>query len=79
MESLERDGKREEFFLLRFRHGPLDGGSSSGMGLVLREFSYFPLFGERRLLVVRRVYSCGIGRINPMEYPLADTRTVAIL
>ena len=52
MESLERDGKREEFFLLRFRHVPLDGGSSSGMGLVLREFSYFPLFEERRLLVV---------------------------
>lgn len=79
MESLERDGKREDFFLLRFRHGPLDGGSSSGMGLVLREFSYFPLFGERRLLVVPQSVFLWIGRINPMEYPLADTRTVAIL
>lgn len=69
MESLERE-ENGKIFLLRIRHGPLDGGSSSGMGLVLREFSYFPLFGERRLLVVRRVYSCGIGRINPMEYPL---------
>lgn len=37
--------------MLRIRHGPLDGGSSSGMGLVLREFSYFPLFEERSLLV----------------------------
>lgn len=69
MESLERE-ENGKIFLLRIRHGPLDGGSSSGRGLVLREFSYFPLFGERRLLVVRRVYSCGIGRINPMEYPL---------
>ena len=78
MESLERE-ENGKIFLLRIRHGPLDGGSSSGMGLVLREFSYFPLFGERRLLVVPQSVFLWIGRINPMEYPLADTRAVAIL
>lgn len=78
MESLERE-ENGKIFLLRIRHGPLDCGSSSGMGLVLREFSYFPLIGERSLLVVPQSVFLWIGRINPMECPLADTRTVAIL
>ena len=78
MESLERE-ENGKIFLLRIRHGPLDGGSSSGMGLVLREFSYFPLFEERSLLVVQQNIFLWIGRINPMDYPLADTRAVAIL
>ena len=78
MGSLEREENGKNF-LLRIRYGPLDGGSPSGRGLVLREFSYFPLFEERRLLVVPQSVFLWIGRINPMECPLADTRTVAIL
>ncbi len=63
MESLERE-ENGKIFLLRIRHGPLDGGSSSGRGLVLREFSYFPLFEERRLLVVQQNIFLWIGRIK---------------
>ena len=78
MESLERE-ENGKIFLLRIRHGPLDGGSSSGMGLVLREFSYFPLFGEKRLLVVPQSVFLWIGRIKSYGISLTDTRTVAIL